>query len=45
MYNWRSLKIKQNTKSTVKTVICNPSRGLNDTVTYDRGSLNTVPIQ
>ena len=30
---------------TVETVICDPSRDLNEKVAYDRGSLNTVSIQ
>ena len=33
------------TLTTVETVICNPSRDLNEKVAYDRGSLNTVSIQ
>ena len=32
-------------KCTVETVICDPSRDLNEKVAYDRGSLNTVSIQ
>ena len=30
---------------TVETVLCNPSTDLNKKDSYDRGVLNTVPIQ